>query len=311
MVFLVMWLGALRLWQNFRSAADTAPTTIFRWRQWEPISPHQPDQEGISWKEKKWIEEETALVKQIYADDSLKPRTLSSFQGYGWYSRVVKNELKLLSAGTKLLWLGSGPFPWTCMMFSSFGINVTGVDISPQAIEHANYAVRKLNLGPNPRDRLRFMLGDALNVTADLLRGYDVIELACGVGFSVQMKRDALLSVAQAMQPDQVLLVRFYPGSKNVINAEAILAKERHLFPLILCGRFKVTSTMYILKAVRRKIEPSKFLIENDGPGIHSCFEHGCHLEGDFNKSERNIVFQSDYVINHSVPPLCAACRFT
>eukprot|EP00808_Paulinella_micropora_P026244 g5842.t1 len=269
---------------------------------------------GIQLKEQAWISEERALIDKLYSNTTDKPLRLSKLSGYSWYSRVSKHEAKLIPPGSRLLWLGSGPFPWTCIMFSShYDINVTGVDISPQAIEHANYAVQNIDPSLTP-SKLRFVLGDATNITSAFLRGYQYVEVACGVGGSVEMKRDALLAVVRAMHPGQVLLVRFYPRSTHVINSEAIFAAHRDLFPILLCGRFKATDSMYILKAVRRPdTTEDKEVIENDGPGIQSCFEQererSLWHDHPFQGLELSMYIGKDGESVYRLPRACQACK--
>eukprot|EP00808_Paulinella_micropora_P005584 g14261.t1 len=127
--------------------------------------------------------------------------------GYAW-STESRSMRPLIPPGSSLLLLGSGPFPWTCIMFSSqYDINVTGVDISPHAMKDANHAVQKIDPSLTP-SKLRFVLGDAINILimSAFVGGYHYVEVACGVGGSVEMKRDALLAVVSRTIADDAFL---------------------------------------------------------------------------------------------------------
>ncbi|CAN8104345.1 unnamed protein product [Discula destructiva] len=111
---------------------------------------------------------------------------------------------KNLPAPRKMVFLGSGPTPFTALgMRSRLGrdVEIVNIDRSDEAILHGSLVARALG------DDMRFVKADVASIPEDLT-DCDVVHFAALIGGGEREKMDLLIKVAKAMRPGALIMLR-------------------------------------------------------------------------------------------------------
>lgn len=135
---------------------------------------------------------------------------------------MIKLELDLirkhtLRLPTKIAFVGSGSIPMSSIVLAKFHLpNTTfhNFDIDHQANALATHLVSR---DPDLSQRLFFYTTDILNMTAVILREYDVIFLASMVGLTKEAKVKAIEHLEKHMAPGALLMLRSSHGLRSFI----------------------------------------------------------------------------------------------
>lgn len=119
-----------------------------------------------------------------------------------FYSRMLENELAMtnLKPGSKIIHIGSGPYPYTAIFLAGHGFNVEGWDCDYYAVEKAKLLVAK------------FKLGEKINIK--LCDGSGICNPDCDaiwVSLNVCPKEKVLSQAFQSLKTGGLLVYRNLP----------------------------------------------------------------------------------------------------
>ncbi|KAJ1567136.1 hypothetical protein HK405_007015, partial [Cladochytrium tenue] len=165
-------------------------------------SVHSLCSRGESFMEEHW-------ANRVAAD----PKAIHEFPYEDNYVQLTAGEYGAVCAAiggrpARVAFVGSGPLPLTAVEWLRIDpdVHVTCFDNDAAALEQGR--VTALSIMPESRDRLHFLLADALEVDYAI---FDVVIVAALVGLGAEAKRGVLAAVAERVRSDALVAARSVP----------------------------------------------------------------------------------------------------
>ncbi len=170
-----------------------------------------------------------------------------------FYLRMLENELGMtdLNPGSKIIHIGSGPYPFTAIFLAMHGFNVEGWDCDYHAVEKARLLVAKLKLD----EKINIKLCDGSGITNPYCD-------AIWVSLNVCPKEKVLRQAFQSIKTGGVLVYRNLPrwiaGSSREVATDSWPAGHQ------VCTSFTMLGTQSIvIKKQSEKQSYSKLSTNN------------------------------------------------